>query len=85
METTELSFQVQDLISPWIVATCSTFGSTEYAIKIAPFNKNKKKNQASFMINHEQTFYRIRFLAFQKDHDGLVSIVQVMIRDTPFP
>ena len=78
-------FQVMCKILILILATCSEFGSTKYAIKIAPFNKNKKKNQAAFMINHEKNYYKIRFNAFRVDHDGLEQMKLFMCRNTPLP
>ena len=67
-----------------IIASTNTLGSKEFAIKIAPVNKNRKKNQAAFLISHECTFYRVRFLAFMKDNEGFWMNSGIMYRNSSF-
>lgn len=66
----ELYMQVIQITTFLILASCSVLGSKEFAVKIAPVNKNRKKNQPAYLISHECTFYRVRLLAFMKDNDG---------------
>ena len=65
------------------VAVCSSLGSKEYALKVAPVNKNKRKNQAAIMISHEGMIQRIRLNAFMKNYNGSCPFTRFTPRSVP--
>ena len=69
-EPTVLCIPVKTVAFVLPVAVCSSLGNKEYALKVAPISKNKRKNQAAIMISHEVMIQRIRLNAFMKDYNG---------------
>ncbi|KAK8810903.1 hypothetical protein WA556_003986, partial [Blastocystis sp. ATCC 50177/Nand II] len=77
-----VNLQKGDKVGPWTIcgklgegaygavysAVCDSLGNVEYALKVAPISKNKKKNQAAILIQHERTIQRIRLDSFRKDY-----------------
>ena len=54
----------------WLVV-CDDLGSTEYALKVAPIQKQASKNKLALLLVHEISYLRTRLQAFRKDYDGI--------------